>query len=119
VGRRVVFYRAASGECPVEGFLDGLASSAAQKVTWVLRLIEDERLVPARYLKRLTGTEGIWECRVDHGSNTYRILAFMAPGDVMVLTHGFGKKSQKIPRHEIRRAEAIRSEYLSRRQQSE
>ena len=116
MGRRVVFYRAASGECPVEDFLDGLSSSVARKVTWTLRLIEDEVIVPARYFKKLSGTEQIWECRVDHGSNTYRIFAFMAPDNTVVLTHGLIKKSQKIPRTEIRRAEAFRSDYLSRRQ---
>lgn len=88
-------------------------------MTWVLRLIEDERIVPARFLKKLSGTDGIWECRVDHGSNTYRIFAFLAPGDRLVLTHGLAKKSQKIPRQEIRRAEAYQSEYLSRRQHDE
>jgi phage-related protein len=106
----VIFYRAASGGSPVEDFLDGLSSGAAQKVTWVLRLIEEERLVPARYLKKLSGTEGIWECRVDHGSNTYRIFAFLAPRNTLVLTHGLSKKSQKIPRQGVRRAEACRSE---------
>jgi len=72
----IVFYRAASGESPVEGFLDRLGSAAARKVTWVLRLV---------------GTDGIWECRADHGSDTFRILCFMASGNRLVLTHGFAK----------------------------
>jgi len=111
----IVFYRAASGECPVERFLDSLSIAAARKVTWVLRLVEEERLVPARYLKKLVGTDEIWECRADHGSDTYRIFCFMASGNRLVLTHGFAKKSQRIPAGEIRRAETYRADFQSRR----
>jgi phage-related protein len=35
---------------------------------------------------------------------------------VVVLTHGFIKKSQKTPKHEIERAEAYRRDFLRRRE---
>ena len=43
----------------------------------------------------------------------------MASGNRLVLTHGFAKKWQRIPAGEIRRAEAYRAGFLSRRQHSE
>lgn len=44
------------GGSPVEDFLDSLSSKQAQKVAWVLRLIEAIDSVPAQYLKKLPGT---------------------------------------------------------------
>jgi len=34
---------------------------------------------------------------------------------VLILTHGFAKKTQKTPQQEIERAEAYRRDYLKRR----
>jgi phage-related protein len=112
--RRVAFYRNAEGKCPVEEFLDSLEAKAAQKVTWVLKLLEDLPMVPSGYFKRLSGTDGLWECRVTFGSNAYRLLCFFAGNSVVVLTHGFAKKSAKTPAHEISRAESMKRDYLQR-----
>jgi phage-related protein len=113
--RTVVFYTTVEGKCPVKDFLDALPSKAAQKVTWVLRLLEDLDVIPVTYFKKLTGTDEIWECRIQFGSNAYRLFCFLVDGDVVVLTHGFMKKTQKTPKSEIERAEAYRQDYLRRR----
>lgn len=76
MNRRIIFYRTKDGKCPAQGFLDALPSKAAQKVTWVLRLLEELEMIPATYFKKLLGTEEIWECRIQHGSNIYRIFCF-------------------------------------------
>jgi len=110
-----VFYRTADGKCPVQEFLDSLPGKAAQKIAWVLRLLEDLDIVPSSYFKKLIGTEEIWECRIQLGSNTYRIFCFFSDNSVVVLTHGFIKKSQKAPGYEIERAEAYRRDFLKRR----
>jgi phage-related protein len=110
-----VFYRTAEGKCPVQEFLDSLPGKVAQKIAWVLRLLEDLNIVPSSYFKKLIGTEEIWECRIQSGSNTYRILCFFSDDSVIVLTHGFVKKSQKTPAYEIERAEAYRRDFLKRR----
>ena len=113
--RTVQFYRTADGKCPVQDFLDSLPAKAAQKVTWVLKLLEDLDIVPASYFKKLVNTEEIWECRVQLGSNAYRVLCFFDGNAVVILTHGFAKKSQKTPKQEIERAEAYRRNYMKRR----
>jgi phage-related protein len=115
MSRDIVFYRTADGKCPIQDFLDSLPGKAAQKITWVLQLIEDLEIVPAAYLKKLTGSDEIWECRIQHGSNTYRIFCFYEGGAVAVLTHGIVKKSMKIPRREIEKAELYRKDFLNRR----
>jgi hypothetical protein len=44
--RTIEFYRSPSGRCPVEDFLDALTNKQAQKVAWVLQLVEDLPVVP-------------------------------------------------------------------------
>ena len=45
-------------------------------------------------------------------SNIYRIFCCMDSGAVVVLFHGFQKKTQKTPLKGIKRAEAIKKEYF-------
>jgi len=52
--RTIIFYRTEEGRCPVEEFLDSLQAKEAQKVLWVLRIIEELELVPTQYFKKLT-----------------------------------------------------------------
>jgi len=62
--REVVFYKTDSGVSPIEEFLDSLSSKQAQRATWVLSLIEDLDSIPKSYFKKLTGTDDLWEVRV-------------------------------------------------------
>ncbi|MFH0775652.1 MAG: type II toxin-antitoxin system RelE/ParE family toxin [bacterium] len=115
--RVVTFYKTADGKYPIQDFLDSLPGKVVQKVIWVLSLLEDLDVVPSSYFKKLIGE--IWECRIQFGSNTYRIFCFFVDNSVVVLTHGFVKKSQKIPKSEIKRAEDYRKDFLRRRTKHE
>lgn len=114
VRRTVVFYKTEKGRCPVVEFLDSLPPKVAQKLAWVLKLVQDLDFVPGQYFKKLTATDEIWECRVVFGGNTYRILAFFHGKNRMVLTHGFIKKTPKTPLQEKEEAQRLRSDYLRR-----
>ena len=111
--RNIIFYRSSDGKCPVETFLDSLDSKIAQKITWVLQILENQGMLPSTYFKKLINTE-IWECRIQKGSNIYRILCFFDNGPAIILTHGFIKKTQKTPKAEIHRAEEYRNDYFKR-----
>lgn len=115
MGKAIIFYRTEDGKCPVQDFLDSLSGKVAQKVAWVLRLVEDLDIVPANYLKKLVNSQEIWECRIQLGSNIYRIFCFFEGKSIIVLTHGIVKKTQKTPPHEIEKAETYRKAYLQRR----
>jgi phage-related protein len=91
-----------------------LPAKTGQKVVWVLRLIQELETVPSTYFKKLEATDDIWECRVQLGSSTYRLLGFFSEGGVIILTHGFSKKSQKTPRNEIERAESYKKDFMRR-----
>jgi len=101
VNREIKFYKTASGKCPVKEFIDAQPGKVAQKITWVLRLIETQEKVPIIYFKNLIGTK-IYECRIEFGGNIYRILGQFYQEHFILLTNGFQKKTQKIPKEEIR-----------------
>lgn len=115
MGKTVIFYKTVDGKRPIQDSLDSLPGKVAQKVAWVLSLLEDLEVVPSTYFKKLAGTEEIWECRIQFASNAYRIFCFFEGNSVVILTHGFAKKTQKTPQQEIERAEAYRRDYLKRR----
>jgi len=113
--REVIFYKTNNGDCPIEKFLDSLSAKQAKKVTWVLSLIEKLALVPKQYFKKLEGTEGVWEVRIDVGNDTFRLLGFFDKGNLVILTNGFAKKTQKTPASEIALAEARKKDYLNKK----
>ena len=112
--REVQFYRTPSGSSPIEDFLDSLDARQAQKVTWVLRLIEELERVPQQYFKKLSGSDDIWEVRAKVGRETFRLLGFLEGAKLVILVHAFKKKSQQIKKADIKLAERRKKEYLSR-----
>jgi phage-related protein len=116
--RQVLFYKTAATKCPVEEFLDALSAKQAKKVTWVLKLLEELAFVPSQYFSKLENTTGIWEVRAQVGGDIFRILCFMDGNNVVVLTNGFQKKTQKTPRQEIDIAEQRKRDYLARKGKS-
>jgi len=112
MGLSVNFYKTAALKCPVMDFLDSLSGKVAQKITWVLKLIEEIEVVPTKYFKKLLPYD-IWEVRIDFSGNTYRILSFIYNEAQLILTHGFIKKTQKIPKNEIEKAMKYKNEYFN------
>ena len=113
--KRIEFYETLSGYCPVAEFLDSLTSQQAQKVVWVFKLIEELPQVPSKFLKKLVNSEDVWEVRVSFAKETFRFLGFFDGKKLIILNHAFRKKSQKIPRQDIKIAKKRKSEYLLRR----
>lgn len=113
--REIRFYRTESGNCPVEQFIDSLKGKQAQKVVWVLNLIEELGTVPSRYFKKLANTEDLWEARVNFASDTFRLLGFFDGNMIVVFVHGFKKKSQKLPRQAVALAHERKKDYFRRK----
>ena len=112
--RQVVFYKTNSGKSPVEEFLDSLPGKVVQKITWVLAIIEEFDIIPKKYFKKLENTKGLYECRIDFGGNTYRLLGFFHLGSFVVVTNGFMKKTQKTPKEEIELSEKRKNDFIAR-----
>lgn len=81
------------------------------KIVWTFDLIELIEKVPETYLKYLTGTDELFEIRVQTGNDIFRIFCFFDEGSLVVLANGFQKKSQKTPKQEIEKALKIKKEY--------
>ena len=81
------------------------------KIEWTLNLIRVIHKVPEKYFKHMEGTEGLYEIRIEVGSNIYRIFSFFDKGNLVVLGNAFQKKSQKTPTKEIAKAIKIMNEY--------
>ena len=112
--REIVFYRTESGASPVEDFFDSLSGKQAQKVIWVLSLIQEVDPIPSQYSKKPVNTDDIWEVRIQVGNNIFRLLGFPLYNRIIVLTNGFAKKTQKTPSQEIHLAEQRKRDYLRR-----
>jgi phage-related protein len=74
-------------------------------------LIEELHRVPETYLKHLENTQGLFEIRIQQGSDIFRIFCFFDQGQLVVLANGFQKKTQKTPKKEIEKALKIKEEY--------
>jgi len=110
----IQFYTDDKGNSPIKDFLEKLNSKQAQKVTWVLNLIEEHEIIPNTYLKKMVNTNGIWEVRIQSSNNAYRLMCFRFKNKFIVLTNGFQKKSQKTPQNEILLAEKRKADWLRR-----
>ncbi len=91
-------------------FLDKLDDKAREKIfynIWKSRSVNDKEL-----FKKLNGE--IWEFRTSYNRIAYRLFAFWdeSENSVVVATHGVIKKSDKIPKKEIGRANKLKIEYL-------
>lgn len=110
--KEIKFYTLKSGKVPVIEFLDSLSSKEAQKVAWVLSLVEEQENISSKFYKQLKNTDGIIEIRIQITSNNFRLLGFENDGIFVVLTNGFKKKDQKVPKSEIKLAQQRKKEYL-------
>lgn len=83
------------------------------KIIWTFDLIEQMDIVPETYLKHLEGTDGLYEIRVQQGSDIFRIFSFFDEGKLVVLLSGFQKKTQKTPSGELEKAEKLKKQYYA------
>jgi phage-related protein len=113
--RKIKFYRLETGKCPVEEFFESLTIKQFEIISFVLDLIEQIDIVPRKYFKKLKGTDNIWEVRIQHGNNIFRILGFFDGKNLVILNHAFTKKSQKIPKKEIAVAEKRKRNYFKQK----
>lgn len=108
----VVLYTTATAS-PVRDFLDSLPPKIYRKAFWTLETVQQFGRAGSHYFKALKGTGGLFEVRVTASRGDLRLLGFFAPGDRFVLVHGFVKKSQDTPEHELKLALQRMGAYIS------
>lgn len=95
----------------VDDFLSSLSEKPRSKILYNITQVANGR-IDKELFKKLDDV--IWEFRTFYGGIWYRILAFWdtETDALIVTTHGFCKKSDKTPKKEIDRANAVRAEYF-------
>ena len=83
-----------------------------EKIGYVFRVIKTVDKIPEKFLKHIEGTDGLFEIRIEVGSNIYRVFCCFDKGNLVLLFNGFQKKTQKTPGQEIERAEKLKNEYF-------
>ena len=93
-------------------FYLGQNEKIKEKIKYVLELIKQVDQVPEKFLKNITGTDGLYEVRIEYQSNIYRVFSCFDEGKLVVLFNGFQKKTEKTPRNEIEKALKLKNEYF-------
>jgi phage-related protein len=83
------------------------------KIDYVLFVVTVADRIPKKFFEHITGTDGLFEIRIEFESNIYRIFCCFDEGKLVVLFNGFQKKSQKTPQKEIDKALKIKQEYFN------
>lgn len=94
-------------------FLDNLDEKSREKIIysiWKASSTNDKKL-----FKKLQ--DEIWEFRTKYSKTYYRLFAFWDKTDkqntVVISTHGIIKKTDKVPKKEIEKAERLRQQYFN------
>ncbi len=95
-----------------QDFYLGQTERVRDKIGYVFRVVKTVSKIPEKFLKHVEGTEGIYEIRVEAGSEIFRIFCCFDKGNLVVLFNAFQKKSQKTPKQEIELAEKLKKEYF-------
>lgn|SRR5690606_10012697 len=89
-----------------------------EKIEYVFKVICTVQNVPKKFLDHLTGTDGLYEIRIEFESNIYRIFCCFDKGNLVVLFNAFQKKTQKTPKKEIQLALRLKNEYFNSKEES-
>ena len=99
-------------------FFEKLKPEVKKKFNWTLQLIATIDKVPDKYFKHMSNSTGIYEIRVEVGSDIYRVFSFFDKGNLIILLNGFQKKSQKTPKNELALAEKLKKQYFDEQRDS-
>ena len=94
-----------------EDFLKKQPIKVQNKIFKILEAIETLERIPTTYLKSIVETKGLYEARIQIGTDTWRVFCFFDKGKLVILLNGFQKKTQKTPKSEIIKALKIKHEY--------
>lgn len=93
-------------------FISNLPEKVQDKVLFNIRKVRYG--VKDKDLFKKLGDTDIWEFRTKYNGLAYRLFAFWDKDSetLVVATHGLVKKTQKTPKSEIEKAEAIRKDWF-------
>lgn len=99
-------------------FFDSLRPDVKKKFNWTLQLIATVERVPKKYFEHMTNSTGIYEIRVESGSNIFRVFSFFDKGKLIILLNGFQKKTPKTPKNVLELAEKLKKQYFDEQERN-
>lgn len=87
-----------------------------RKINYCLNVVRSVDRVPKTILRSMENTDGLYEIRVEVGSNIFRIFCCFDEGSLVILFNGFQKKTQKTPQLQLERAKKIMKEYFKEKE---
>ena len=108
------FYKTATGDKPVADWLNSLTEAVAQSVAAGIRFFEEYPgpVLPEKLFEKVS--QHIWEIKLHHGKDQYRLLSFTVGGRIVIAVHAVSKKSMPLKRQDIELAEQRRRDYARR-----
>ncbi len=79
----------------LENFLTDQPKKVQDKIFKIIEAIETLERVPSNYLKFLVGTNGLYEARIQLGSNIWRVFCFFDNDRLVILLNGFRRKLKR------------------------
>jgi phage-related protein len=98
-----------------EDFLKEQPQKVQDKIYKIIEAIETLERVPSNYLKSMEGIKGLYEARIQLGTNIWRVFCFFDEGKLVILLNGFTKKTQKTPNEAIAKAKSLMKEYFEQK----
>jgi phage-related protein len=108
----IEIYETTNGQCPVGKFLSGLSKEAEAKSYRELELLAEFGFELGSKKVKQIGPH-IWELRFWADRSPIR-LVFTISKQVLVVVHGFKKKTQKIPSNDLKLSEQRVADYIQR-----
>ena len=87
-----------------------------RKINYCLNVVRSVDRVPKTILRSMENTDGLYEIRVEVGSNIFPIFCCFDEGSFVILFNGFQKKTQKTPPLQLERAKKIMKEYFKEKE---
>ena len=96
-------------------FKKTLDKEILKKIYFVFELIMSVQDVPVSFLKHLE--DGLYEIRVAHGGNAYRIFCCFDEGNLVILFNAFQKKTRKTPSEPMEKAKRLKEQYFKEKEE--
>ena len=113
-------YYTEKGKSPILEFIKQQIPRDQAKILREIDLLQEFGLFLGQpHIKKMQGTDNLWELRIKQSSNNFRILYFCYTGGTFVLLHGFRKTTNKTPSKDIELAVKRMKNYMEGSETSE
>lgn len=98
----VIDYYTENGKCPVFDFINVQNFKDQAKILREIDMLSQFGFsLGMPHIKKMEGTDNLWELRIKQSTNNFRIFYFSFKNNKLVLLHGIRKTTPKTPKKDI------------------